>query len=404
MNKSQEKKALKILSKLPLDEQTAIAYGFYNFDDTYVNRVTEEKFDGFWGFKNDEEDDTPDSTTSIDGRFGRPDRFEQRNFDNADREFGFDNFSLNKARRGIKKTFKKVKKGIKKAASKVKKGLKKLSIKNIVKTVKKAVKDVGTFIKKGALFIPRQAARGLLALNYRGFAEKLAWAKKNDKKKKKKLDDKWGSLGGKNSALWGAVRSGQNKKALFCWAKCKEKLRKATAKKKKKGFDGADGGYELDNAKLMALVRDEKDWHNAVVTTGTAVMVGLGGSVIAALGGYLASVPQSKALKEQTKNAKIRDDKELKLMADQQGITKEEKKKELQLMEMKVKDSLDPVNQILNNPKLTQEEKKLAIVEVEKALSTKSAREGTKSRKKYLILGGIGLAVVVVLAMILKKK
>ena len=35
MNKSQEKKALKILSKLPLDEQTAIAYGFYNFDDTY---------------------------------------------------------------------------------------------------------------------------------------------------------------------------------------------------------------------------------------------------------------------------------------------------------------------------------------------------------------------------------
>lgn len=397
MDKRTEEKALKLLRKLPLDEQTSIGYGFYNYDDTYINKVTDEKYDAFWGFENDEEDDTPDSTTSVDGRFGRPDRFEQRNFDSADREFGFDNFSLNKARRGIKKTFKKVKKGVKKIASKVKTGLKKLSIKNIVKTVKKAVKDVGTFVKKGVLFIPRQAARGLLALNYRGFAEKLAWAKKYDKKKKKKLDNKWSDLGGKNSWLWSAVRSGQNKKALFCWSKCKEKLKKATAKPKKKGFDGKDMPYELDNAKLMALVRDG-EYHNEVGTA-TAVMVGLGGAVISSLATYLSSVPQSKALKEQTKNAKIRDDKELELMAKQQGITKEQKKEELKLMELKVKDSLDPVNQILNNPNLSQEEKKLAIVEVEKALSTK----GKRSRKKYIVFGAIGLAVVVVLAMILKK-
>ena len=399
MDKKTEQKALRLLKKLPLDEQTAIGYGFYEFDQTYIDRVTQPKFDAFWGFESDDEDNTPDSTTSVDGKFDVYDRFESSGSDaeydeylelNPDAEY--DEF--------FKKGFRSIGRKIKKVAKKVKKGLKKLSIKNIVKTVKKAVKDVGNFIKKGALFLPRQAARALLALNYRGFAEKLAWAKKNDKKKKAQLDKKWANLGGKNSWLWSAVRKGQNKKALFCWAKCKEKLRKATAKKKKKGFDGADGGYELDNAKLMALVRDEKDWHNAVVTTGTAVMVGLGGSVIAALGGYLASVPQSKALKEQTKNAKIRDDKELKLMAKQQGITKEEKKAELKLMEKKVNDSLNPVNQILNNPLLSPEEKKLAVVEVEKALSTKAGRK----TKKYLVLAGIGLVVVVILAMVFKKK
>ena len=134
---------------------------------------------------------------------------------------------------------------------------------------------------------------------------------------------------------------------MFCGAKCKRKLAKATAKKKNfagQNFLNADGStnmanYELDTTKLWSLLKNNpidelvhkenqnQEFHNVEpVSTATAVMVGLGGAVISGLAAYLSSVPQNKALKEQVKNQKIKDDKELKLMAKQQDISKEQAK------------------------------------------------------------------------------
>jgi len=396
-----QNKLEKAVAKLPKDQQIAIGMGFYQFDDAFA-----EQMEGYLGFDNEDEADTPDSTTSVNGEFGTEGNWEGLdNFQDFDGELDeeFDDFSLNKFKRGVKKIGKKIKKGTKKLSiNNIKKGLKKLSIKNIVKTVKKAVKDVATFVKKGALFIPRQAARGLIALNFRGFAYKLNWLHDNDKKQYDKLCGKWRDLGGGCSALRSAYRSGYKKKALFCFAKCKKKLADQTSKKK--GFLGADGkanygNYELDTTKLYDIVKSTAIETN-VVATGTAVMVGLGGSVIAALGSYLVSVPQTKAMKQQIKNDKEKNDKELELMAKQQGITKGQMDKQLDLAQQKVTDELNPINQILNNPNLTEVQKKAAIVEVNKALDTTQKR----SMKKYIMFGAIGLVVVLGMVWALKKK
>ena len=128
-------------------------------------------------------------------------------------------------------------------------------------------------------------------------------------------------------------------------------------------------------------------------------MVGLGGAVISGLAGYLATVPQTKAMKEQIKNQKKKDDAEIKLMAKQQKVSEEKVKKELELVEMKVKDELNPINQIVNNPNLSPAEKKEAIKQVNQALDTKQKR----GIKKKLIIGAIAVLGLISIVLVAKK-
>ena len=70
-------------------------------------------------------------------------------------------------------------------------------------------------VKKVALAVPRNAFRGLVALNVRGLAKNLD---ESIKKNPAKVKEFWQKLGGKydgNNSLVGAINDGKNKKAIF---------------------------------------------------------------------------------------------------------------------------------------------------------------------------------------------
>jgi hypothetical protein len=76
-------------------------------------------------------------------------------------------------------------------------------------------KGVFQRVKKVALAIPRNAFRGLVALNVRGLAKNLDQAIKNNPNKVKEF---WQKLGGKfdgRQSLVGAINDGKNKKPVF---------------------------------------------------------------------------------------------------------------------------------------------------------------------------------------------
>jgi hypothetical protein len=417
-----DKKVKEVIQSLPQDEQVAIGFGFYNFDEVYTEELVKNKYDNFFGFTDYEEDDTPDSTTSVNGKFGTEGEWNgltefQNNFADIESDEEFDNLFTKKSRKKLAKGFKKVTKKIGKG---IKKGAKKLSLKNIGKGIKKAgkgivkgvkavgkgivkgVRAVGRVIKHAVMFVPRQAARGLIALNYRGMAYKLNWAMKNDKKKYDKIIKKWRKMGGKAKSLYNAFRAGRNKKALFCGAKCKKKMAKQTAKKSSFNADGSFSvaNYELDTKKLYDIIKNDTLYANDGGAVSVPVMVGLGSAVIGGLATYLSSIPQSKALKEQVKNQAKRDKEEIKLMAQAQKTSEEKVKKELELVEKKVKDELDPINQIVNNPDLSPAEKQEAIKQVNQALDTKQKR----GIKKKLIIGAIALIGIIAVVVLAKKK
>ena len=411
-----DKKVKEAIQSLPQDEQVAIGFGFYRFDSVYEEEFSKDKFDNYFGFTNDERDDTPDSTTAVNGRFGTNGEWNgltdfQNNFVDIESDEDFDNLFTKKSRKKLGNRFKKIGKGIKKTAGKVGKGIKKAGkgivkgVKKVGKAVGKGIKKIGNVIKSATLFVPRQAARGLIALNYRGMAYKLNWANENDPKKMKKINDKWKKLGGTTKALRGAYRAGYKKKALFCGAKCKKKMAKQTAKSSSFNADGSFNisNYQLDKNKLYDILRNDMLYSNDGGAVSVPVMVGLGSAVIGGLASYLASVPQSKALKEQVKNQKKRDEEEIKLMAKQQKTNEEKVKRELDIVEKKVKDELDPINQIVNNPNLSPEEKKEAIKQVNEALDTKSEREGKASKKKILLYGGIALVGILAVVLVARK-
>ena len=78
----------------------------------------------------------------------------------------------------------------------------------------------------------------------------------------------------------------------------------------------------------------------------------------------------------------------------------EEAKKQLDLVEKQITDELDPVNQILNNPNLTQEQKTEAVKQVQEVLAVK---EGQK-KSKILLFAGIGIAVILGVVFIMSGK
>ena len=87
-------------------------------------------------------------------------------------------------------------------------------------------------------------------------------------------------------------------------------------------------------------------------------------------------------------------------MANEQGIKKEEAKRQLDIIEKKVTDELDPVNQILNNPDLTAEQKQEAVKQVQEVLEVKDE----KKKSKLLLYAGIGLVALIAIGFVLKKK
>ena len=243
--------AEEIVARMPKDMQTSLALGMYQFngDDAVADTGT------IFG-KVDVEDswegtplaDTQNFSNMSDGFEDAPSRTQINNgwlpLDNFEGDNDFDYIFRKRGRKLVGKWFKKKHKQFKK--SKVGGALDKAWVKTR-DGVGKVVKKVGEWIKKGVLFLPRQAYRGLVALNYRGQAAKLEAARKNPKYKKKweGIKKKWKSLGGKVSSLESAIRKGRNKKLLFCGAKCKKKAADYVKKNPEKTkFSGADGSFQ----------------------------------------------------------------------------------------------------------------------------------------------------------------
>ena len=105
-------------------------------------------------------------------------------------------------------------------------------------------------------------------------------------------------------------------------------------------------------------------------------------------------------IKEENEKARKQEDKQLELMAKEQGIKKEEAKRQLDIIEKQVKDELDPVNQILNNPDLTAEQKQEAVKQVQEVLAVKEE----KKKSKLLLYAGIGRVALIAIGFVLKKK
>jgi len=245
----------------------------------------------------------------------------------------------------IGKWFKEGKKAIKKAAEKV----------------SDAAKDVGKIAAKAALFVPRQAARGLIALNFRGFATKMNNLKPEALDTLKK---NWDKVGGDINGLEDAIKSGKKKKPLACGKKCKSNSKGQSA-----SFEG-DGYYGVTG------VEDTL----ALVATGLSLVTGVVGGIL-----------EKKNMKDKAEfdriNAELQDEEK---KENNVPPTADDKAQADALKKMALE--ADARTQIQNNPNLTEDEKIVAINELNKVLSDPKD-EGVGNNKNILFVVG-GLAVV----------
>ena len=407
-----------IVESMPQDEQSSLALGFYNFD-RYMQKEMDRDYATFvphgwsssqpWGeydVNSDYYDEFSDGDTSADSResvngewgakhdYGRVDNF-------SDEEYDYFLTKKARARRKVRKDLRKGGMSRKDARKTAVKQIPKDSLKTIAqKSLKRAgstLKSVGKVVKSGVMFIPRQSDRGLLALNYRGFATRLAYIKKNDPSLWKKVEDKWKGIGGKVSSLEKAINTGKDKKLLFCFRACKAKHNKNYIKK---NFSGA-AGIEIDKNALYSALNEAHGYSNAVCAGAciTASYVASASAVIGTIGSTIGKVGETKAMRDETERQSKLDDEQVKLMAQQQGIDEEQMKRQLDMEEQAIMAELDPINQIMQNPDLTPSEKAEAVKQVKDGLEGKSKRD----IKKYAIVGGIALVAIVVLAKAFKR-
>ena len=192
---------------------------------------------------------------------------------------------------------------------------------------------------------------------------------------------------------------------FLCFRACKAKMNeryKKTTRSTSVGMNKFSGaaGMEIDKDALYADLNEAHGYSNIEpATTITAAVITSAATIIAAVGSTIGKVGENKAMKEETKRAKERDDAEVKLMAQQAGINEEQMKRKLDMEENALMAELDPINQIMQNPDLSPAEKQEAVKQVKEGLETK----GKKNLKKYALIGGIALVAVVVLAKAFKR-
>ena len=242
------------------------------------------------------------------------------------------------------------------------------------------------------MFVPRQAGRGLVQLNYRGIAEKLKKGQEQ-KKYKDKIKKKWTGMGGSMKSLNKAITKGANKKPLLCGVKCKQKLHD----KVKANFTGFDGEPMLDKDKLYALLNEGLGYSNAL-DPATLTMISTGAGVVGTLAGVVSGIKASKQNQEAIDNQKDLDDAQLKMMDEGQ-------KKEFELMEKKINAELSPEQQIMSNPDLTPQEKVEAVAQVREVMGNTMPQTETDSGKIFglpkmaVILGGVAVVGLGIFAM-----
>jgi hypothetical protein len=357
----------KALSELDSDERSALLFGF-----------PMPPTDSFDGLSDDEYD--ADSRMEVNGDWKPMKVSDDLSF--VDDEF--DNFLTKKARKRNKARRKKRKELRSQGVSRKdarrqarKEALKEIPRDKLKDIAKRSFKNIGKGIKKGALALPRGSYLALLRVNYRGNAWKImAIHNGTNANLKKKLKNKWEKLGGNYSKLIKNASIGARKKPFFCGAKCKRGL---LNKGLKKSFDG---NFELDDLAF----------YNALDPVTISAIVGSATAVISALGGILANAQASKQQEKQIQAEKETQQKSLDAMS-------ESEKRQIALAEKQLKAQADPIQQILNNPNLTQAEKDKAIALTKDALKD----ERGANLKKWLLIGGIGVVALGVIAYMVKR-
>jgi hypothetical protein len=221
-----------------------------------------------------------------------------------------------------------------------------------------------------ALIGSRGAYVALVKLNYRGFAYKLNAVLK-DPNLKSQLEKKWYKLGGEMDNLIEAINIGSKKDPIACGKKCQAK-----ELMDKKSFDG-----EYSNFVILG------------VTLTLGAVISLAGFCISALAAIVSAVIVSI-----TENKKIKSAEKIAEMEDKR-LTQQEKDR-LALEEKKIKGANDPRKEIINDPNISEDEKRSALRLLDEA-------EGSKLNKdviKYVVIGGIALVAIFLISKTLKKK
>jgi len=367
--------AEEVVSELPYEERSALAFGFpipetSEFVSNFVNASGEDE----------------EYSTDVNGNWKPLNQSLMSDFDGGFdfTDDDFDNFLTKKARarNKKKKELKKSNRDSGMSRKDARKSAKKQALKEIprdsLKTIaKNTIKKVGRAIKVGALVVPRASFLSLMMINFRGFAWKFNEVMTNPKLSKKlaQLKEKWNKLGGNwnNNKFQNAINRGKGKKPFFCGKKCKKKLADANVKR------AFDGNIEFYNA-------------GGVDDVAVGVWIGLGASVIGALGGIASSVITKKGKEAEIKAQKDIAEKELATLS-------ESEKRRIALAEKKLIQEGDPIRQIQNNPNLTAQQKADAIAQVQEA----TEKTNTSNLKKYALYGGLALVGILVLFKVIKK-
>ena len=367
--------AEEVIRGLPYEERSALAFGFpipetSEFVSNFVNESKDEE-----------------STTDVNGDWSSLNQNSMMDFDGgfdfADDDF--DNFLTKKARERNKKKreLKKDNRDSGMSRKDARKSAREQALKEIprdsLKTIaKNTIKKVGRAIKVGALVVPRASFLSLMMINFRGFAWKFNEVMTNPSYSKKlaQLKEKWNKLGGNwnNNKFQNAINRGKGKKPFFCGKKCKQKLADGNIKR---AFDGNVEFYQFGGVDDVAV----------------GVWIGLGASVIGALGGIATSVITNKGKESEIRASKDIAEKELATLS-------ESEKRRIALAEKKLVSEGDPIRQIQNNPNLTAQQKSEAIAQVQEA----TEKTNTSNLKKYAIIGGLALVGILVLLKVVKSK
>lgn len=317
------------------------------------NKYTEEEIcASAYGF-----DDSTDY--SADRKFNRsPMSFDGEND-------GFDNFLTKKSRERGKERKELRESGLSRKDAR-KEALSKIPKDKLKEVAKNVAKGVGKAILKGGLIAPRGAYLSLLALNFRGQAMKIMAVKNgNNEALKKELKKKWEGLGGNYDKLIEIATKNAHKKPFFCGKKCNEKLLSPTT--------------TTESIKEVKI--DEEYLNVAGVDDGVIIAwIGLGSTVLGVIGGIISKGQESKQQKADIASAEK--------IANQENatLTKIEKDK-IDLKKQELASAGDPTTIVLNNPNLTQEEKAIALKQID-IVETKGSET---SNKKYLIFGGLAV-------------
>jgi len=241
------------------------------------------------------------------------------------------------------------------------------NIKQAADKVSDAAKEVGKVAAQAALVAPRQAARGLIELNYRGLASKMNNLKPDAKEK---LLKNWSKAGGERGKLEESIEQGRKKKPFACGKKCRAKV-------KDKGFDGIDF-YSITGAEIAALV----------------------GAGMGLLSGVIKGLLDRKNMKDQQEFDLLSKELDGAEGADDASTPPVPPPSPEEAL------AADPRTAIQNNPNLTEDEKTAAIAQLNNVLGSPSDiinEGGGMSKQTKMILIGLGVVAVLGLAYAMLK-